>query len=152
LIRSLLSSSRDMLNFVNWNQEEYKKKLRSILKSRFFIKWKIENINSSETNSTTVIKEIEDRVSHLLLLLRFIIAAINQRFERRDMKSRWIIVIFIFCFIYKSRTCVRWLIMWDIQLHANEIKRRVIECLFHIDLTIRYKSILSSFRELTQFQ
>jgi hypothetical protein len=98
------------------------------------------------------IKKIENRVLHLLALLRFITAAIDQRFDRRDMKNKWIIVIFILCFIYKSRTCVRWSIMWNIQLHVNEIKRRVIECLFHIDLTIEYKSILNFFRELTQFQ
>jgi hypothetical protein len=47
---------------------------------------------------------------------------------------------------------MRWLTMWKIQLHVNEIKRRVIECLYHIDLTIKYKNVLNFFRELTQFQ
>jgi hypothetical protein len=152
LIRSLLTNSRDILNSVNWDQKEYKKKLRSISKSRYFKKWKVENINLLETNSTTVIEKIENRALHLLTLFRFITATIDQRFDRRDMKDKWIIMIFILCFIYKSRTCVRWSTMWRIQLHANEIKRRVIECLYHIDLTIKYKSVLSFFRELAQFQ
>ncbi len=42
--------------------------------------------------------------------------------------------------------------MWKSQLHANEIKRRVIECLYYTDLTIKYKNVLNFFRELTQFQ
>ncbi len=67
------------------------------------------------------------------------------------MKKKWIIMIFILCFIYKSRTCVRWSTMWKIQLHANEIKRRVIQCLYRIDLTIKYSNVLNFFRELTQF-
>jgi hypothetical protein len=109
-------------------------------------------MNSLETNSTTMIKEIKARVFHLLSFLRFIISIVNQRFERHDMKNRWIFIVSIFCFTYKSRTCVRWSIMWNIQLHVNEIKRRVIENLFHIDLTIEYKNILNFFRKLIRFQ
>ncbi len=137
---------------MNWDQEEYKKKLRLISKNKYFKKWKVENINLLETNSTTIIKKIENRAFHLLTLFRFITATIDQRFDRRDMKNKWIIMIFILCFIYKFRTCVRWSTMWKIQLHVNEIKRRVIECLYHTDLTIKYKSVLNFFRKLTQFQ
>ncbi len=152
LLRSFVFNFNDVLNLVNWRREEYRKKLRRVFENKYFKNWKIENINSVETNSTIIIKKIENRASHLLALLRFIIAAIDQRFDRRDMKNKWITVIFILCFIYKSRTWVRWSIMWDIQLHVNEIKRRVIECLYHIDLTIKYKNILNFFQELAQFQ
>jgi hypothetical protein len=149
LIRSFLTNSRDILNSVNWDQKEYKKKLRSISKNKYFKKWKVENINLLETNSTTVIKKIENRAFHLLALFRFITATIDQRFDRRNMKNKWIIMIFILCFIYKSRTCVRWSTMWRIQLHVNEIKRRVIECLYHTDLTIKYKNVLSFFSRIS---
>ncbi len=152
LFRSFVFNFNDVLNLVNWKREKYRKELRRIFESKYFKNWKVENINFVETNSTIIIKKIENRVLHLLVFLRFIIVTIDQRFDRRDMKNKWIIVIFILCFVYKSRTCVRWSIMWDIQLHVNEIKRRVIECLYHIDLTIKYKSIFNFFRELTQFQ
>jgi hypothetical protein len=152
LFRSFVFNFNDVLNLVNWKRKEYRKELRRVFENKYFKNWKVENINFVETNSTIIIKKIENQVSHLLIFLRFIIVAINQRFDRRNMKNKWIIVIFIFCFIYKSRTCVRWSIMWDIQLHVNKIKRRVIECLYHIDLTIKYKNIFNFFRELTQFQ
>jgi hypothetical protein len=152
LLRSLVFNFNDVLNLVNWNREEYRKKLSSIFESKYFKSWKIDDINLLETNSTIIIKKIENLASHLLALLRYITATIDQKFDREDMKVKWIIIIFIFCFIFKSRTCVRWSTMWSIQLHANEIKRRVIQCLFHTDLTIEYKDVLSSFRELARFQ
>jgi hypothetical protein len=142
----------DVLNLVNWRQEEYRRKLCSLIENKYFKNWKIDDTNLLETNSTMIIKKIKNRVSRLLTLLRYIIATINQRFDREDMKIKWIIIIFIFCFIFKSRTCVRWSTMWDIQLHVNEIKRRIIQCLFQSDLKIEYKEILNSFRELTRFQ
>jgi hypothetical protein len=77
LICSFLTNSRNILNFVNWNQEEYKKKLRSISKNKYFKKWKVENINLFEMNSTTIIKKIKSRVFHLLTLFRFITATID---------------------------------------------------------------------------
>jgi hypothetical protein len=152
LFRFFVFNFNDVLNLVNWKREEYRKKLSSLFENKYFKNWKIENMNSFETNSTTMIKKTKARVSRLLSFLRFIISIVDQRFERHDMKSRWIFIISILCFTYKSRTCVRWLIMWDIQLHVNEIKRRVIENLFHTDLTIEYKSILNFFRKLTRFQ
>ncbi len=131
LIRFLLFSFNDILNFVNWDQKEYRKKLRFIFENKYFKNWKSEKINSFETNLTTIIKEIKVKTFHLLSLFRFMTTAVDQRVDRRNMKNRWIFVIFILCFIYKSRTCVRWSIMWDIQLHVNDTKRRVIENLSH---------------------
>jgi hypothetical protein len=130
LLRSFVFNFIEILNLVNWRRKKYRKKLSLIFESRYFKNWKIENINLFETNSTKVIEKIKNRVSHLLELFRFITATIDQRFDRRDMKNKWIIMIFILCFIYKSRTCVRWSTMWKIQLHVNEIKRRVIQCLY----------------------
>ncbi len=152
LLRSFVFNFNDVLNLVNWKRKEYRKKLSSLFENKYFKNWKIENMNSFETNSMMMIKEIKTRVFRLLSFLRFIISIVNQRFERHDMKNRWIFIVSIFCFTYKSRTCVRWSIMWSIQLHANEIKRRVIESLFHIDLTIEYKNILNFFRKLARFQ
>jgi hypothetical protein len=152
LLRSLVLNLNDVLNLVNWKREEYRRELCSLIESRYFKNWKIDDTNLLETNSTMIIKKIKNRASRSLTLLRYIIATMNQRFDRENMKAKWIIIIFILCFIFKSRTCVRWSTMWDIQLHANEIKRRIIQCLFQSDLTIEYKEILNSFRELARFQ
>jgi hypothetical protein len=152
LLRFFVLNFNDVLNLVNWNREEYRKKLNSIFENKYFKSWKIDDINLLETNSTIIIKKIKNLASHLLALLRYITATIDRKFDRENMKIKWIIIIFILCFIFKSRTCVRWSTMWNIQLHANKIKRRVIQCLFHIDLTIEYKNALSSFRKLTRFQ
>jgi hypothetical protein len=152
LFRSFMFNLNDVLNLVDWKREEYRKELCSLFESRYFKNWKIENTNLLETNSTIIIKKIENRTSLLLTLFRYIIATMNQRFDREDMKARWIIVIFILCFIFKSRMCVQWSTMWSIQLYVNKIKRRVIQCLFQSDLTIEYKDVLNSFRELTRFQ
>ncbi len=141
----------DVLNFVNWKRKKYRKKLSLIFENKYFKNWKIENINLFETNSQKWLKKIKNRASHLLEFFCFITATINRRIDRRDMKNKWIIMILIFCFIYKFRTCVRWSTMWRIQLHVNEIKYRVIQCLYHIDLTIKYKIVLNFFRKLTQF-
>jgi hypothetical protein len=130
LLRSFVFNFNDVLNLVNWKRKEYRRKLCSLFENRYFKNWKIENMNLFETNSTIIIKKIKNRISRLLTLLRYIIAMMNQRFDREDMKTKWIIMIFILCFIFKSRTCVRWSTMWNIQLHVNEIKRRVIQCLF----------------------
>ncbi len=97
-------------------------------------------------------KEIEIRASHLLSYLRFIITARDQRYECRDMESRWILFISTLCFTYKPHTCVRWPTMWGIQLHANGIKRRVIESLFHTGLKIGYKTALDFFKKIALYQ
>ncbi len=108
LLRSFVFNFNDVLNLVDWNREEYRKKLSSIFENKYFKNWKIDDINLLETNSTIIIKKIKNLISHLLALLRYITATIDQRFDREDMKIKWIIIIFIFCFIFKSRTCVRW--------------------------------------------
>jgi hypothetical protein len=152
LLRSFVLNLNDVLNLVNWKRKEYRRKLCSLIKNKYFKNWKIDDTNLLKTNSTMIIKKIKNRISRLLIFFRYIIATMNQKFDREDMKIKWIIIIFIFCFIFKSRTCVRWSTMWNIQLHVNEIKRRVIQCLFQSDLTIEYKEVLNSFRELTRFQ
>ncbi len=107
-LNSFVLNFNDVLNFVNWNRKEYRKKLNSIFENKYFKNWKIDDINLLETNSTIIIKKIRNLISHLLTSLRYITATIDQRFDREDMKIKWIIMIFILYFFFKSRTCVRW--------------------------------------------
>ncbi len=106
LIWSFISKSSNALDLINQKQDEYRRKLRSIFESKYFKNWNANDINPLKTISATIIAEMKNRASRLLSFFRFVIEARDSRSERWDMKNRWIIIISIFCFIYKSRTCV----------------------------------------------
>jgi hypothetical protein len=55
---------------------------------------------------------------------------------------------FILCYIHKFIKCNLWIVNWDLQLHANEIKRRVIETLNHVELFVKYRRVLKQFKSL----
>ncbi len=95
----------------------------------------------------------------MLRFFRFIITSLreenessnwhaNDSFYEQQKTTRWIIVFFILCFIHKLIKCNFWIVNWDLQLHAHKTKRRVIQTLNHVELSMNYKRVLKLFNFL----
>jgi hypothetical protein len=99
----------------------------------------------------------------LLQLFRFITISLrdenesnnkhaNDSIHEQRKTTRWIIIFFILCYIHKFIKCNLWIVNWDLQLYANETKRRVIKTLNHVELFVKYRRVLKQFKSLRTSQ
>ncbi len=123
-----------------------------------FETWNVKNIKKKSSFSTTM-KSLKEIISQLLRFFRFIITSLreenessnrhaNDSYHEQQKATRWIIIFFILCFIHKFIKCNLWIVNWDFQLHAHETKRRVIQTLNHVELSMSYKRVLKLFNFL----
>ncbi len=141
---------------------KYQKKLRVVNKLNCFETWNVKNIKKKSNLSTTM-KFIKEIILQLLRFFRFIIISLrdenesnnkhaNDSIHEQRKTTRWIIIFFILCYIHKFIKCNLWIVNWNLQLHANEIKRRVIETLNHVELFVKYRRVLKQFKFLRTSQ
>ncbi len=118
----------------------------------------MKNIKKKSSFSTTM-KIYKKITSQLLRFFRFIIILLrdenesnntyaNDSIYKQRKTTRWIIIFFILCYIHKFIKCNFWIVNWDLQLHANETKRRVIQTLKHVELFVKYQRVLKQFKFL----
>jgi hypothetical protein len=137
---------------------KYQKELRVVNKLNCFETWNVKNIKKKSSFSTTMtfIKKV---ISQLLRFFRFIIISLrdenesnnthaNDSIHEQRKATRWIIIFFILCYIHKLIKCNLWIVNWNLQLHANETKRRVIQTLNHVELFVKYQRVLKQFKSL----
>ena len=139
-----------VLKTIDWKHDIYRYELTQMTKSEHFEFWKIKNSRHFAVKTELVIQNMNDRVSHLMSFFRVIARSVDARSNRskKQNHNRWIAIMTNFLYIFMFRSCIFWSTMWSIQLHVNDIKRRVIENLFHTKLCIKYKAILKTFQQL----
>jgi hypothetical protein len=139
-------------------RSKYQKELRIVNKLNCFETWNVKNIKKKSSFSTTM-KFIKEIISQLLWFFRFIIISLrdenesnnthtNDSIHEQRKATRWIIIFFILCYIHKFIKCNLWIVNWDLELHANETKRRVIQTLNHVELFVKYQRVLKQFKSL----
>ncbi len=149
---------RSRKNISNIVVQNIKKKLRIVNKLNCFETWNVKNIKKKSSLSTTM-KFIKEIISQLLRFFRFIIMSsrdenesnnthANDLIHEQRKATRWIIIFFILYYILKFIKCNLWIVNWNLQLHANETKRRVIQTLNHVELFVKYQRVLKQFKSL----
>jgi hypothetical protein len=160
--RSFVKNNTKSRKYFEHCRSKYQKELRVVNKLNCFETWNVKNIKKKSSFSTTMnfIKKI---ISQLLRFFRFIIISLrdenksnnkhaNDSIHEQRKATRWIIIFFILCYIHKFIKCNFWIVNWDLQLHANEKKRRVIETLNHVELFVKYRRVLKQFKSLRTSQ
>ena len=143
-----------VLKTIDWKHNIYRHELTQMTKSEHFEFWKIKNNRHFAVKTELVIQNMNDRVLHLMSFFRVIARSINVQSNRlkKQNHNRWIAIMTNFLYIFMFKSCIFWSTMWNIQLHVNDIKRQIIENLFHTKLYIKYKAILKAFQQLFAHQ
>ncbi len=114
------SQSREYLEYC---RSEYRNELRAVNKLNCFETWNVKNIKKKSSFSTTM-KSLKEIISQLLRFFRFITTSLreknessnrhaNDSFHEQQKATRWIIILFILCFIHKLIKCNLWIVNWN---------------------------------------
>jgi hypothetical protein len=133
---SFVKNNTKSRKYLEHCRSKYQKELRVVNKLNCFETWNVKSIKKKSSLSTTM-KFIKEVISQLLRFLRFITISLRDENESNNTHAndsiheqwkatRWIIIFFILCYIHRLIKCNLWIVNWDLQLHANETKRRVI--------------------------
>jgi hypothetical protein len=161
-ICSFVKDNTKSREYLEHCRSKYQKELRILNKLNCFETWNVKSIKKKSNFSTTM-KFIKKVTSQLLRFFRFITISLrdenesnnthaNDSIHEQRKATRWIIIFFILCYIHKLIKCNLWIVNWDLQLHANETKRRIIQTLNHVELFVKYQRVLKQFKSLRTSQ
>ncbi|KAI9763921.1 MAG: hypothetical protein M1839_006119 [Geoglossum umbratile] len=159
-MRHLHQKKKVLDELINYNKDNVRdcltggptqltKEVELLASTSYFGTWKLDRVTSfSDLDMPAILDLVERRAPRLLSFLRELMRAPGS--SRAEPVGRYIIVLAIICFSRHREKCNNLPTLLGLHLHSHGTKRRLIELLNHLGVSISYSSVNAAVKAISE--